>query len=438
VKVSEAQAVVIGPAGENLVRFACIKNNYWHSAGRCGLGAVMGSKKLKAVVFHGKKQRKFVDNNLLESYIKGLRVKGKNFPTASAYRKFGTTRLVSVLNMVGAFPTRYWSAGHRNDWDRISGETLIKQLKVKPHACHGCFLACTNLSQIQEGEYKGLTIEGPEYETIFAFGGLCLIKNMEEIVYLNDLCDRLGLDTITTGNLVAFVMEASERGLIDYKLNYGDVNGAAVLIKNIVKGKGLGATLSQGIKLASRELGLEDLAIHVKGMEPAGYDPRVLKGMALAYGVSDRGACHLRADICKAELSGAIDPDVIEGKVKVFLDIEDRNTIFDTLIFCRFYKDLISWQDVSIIYQATTGLMMNEENFKKICCNIMDLTRKFNIREGLTRKDDLIPSRFFTESIENGKVLRLEDYENMLSDYYHLRGWDNKGRPKEKLSRNMT
>jgi len=340
--------------------------------------------------------------------------------------------MVAITNTVGAFPTKYWSRGHRDDWERISGDTLIKELKVKPTACTGCFIACGKLSEVLKGRHKGLTIEGPEYETIYAFGGLCLIESLEEIVYLNDICDRLGIDTITTGNLVAFTMEASQRGALNTKLNYGDVDGAANLIKDIAKRKGLGAILSQGIKQASRELNLEGLAIHVKGLEPAGHDPRILKGMSLAYGTSDRGACHLRATIYKAELSGMIAPDAIEGKAEVFVDFEDRHTLFDTLILCRFYRDLIGWDDLRVIYEATTGLKLNKKDLKKICCNIMDATRKFNIREGLTKKDDFPPPRFFTEPIENGKVIKREDYEKMLSDYYRLRGWDEEGIPRKK------
>ncbi|MCD6472091.1 aldehyde ferredoxin oxidoreductase family protein [Candidatus Aerophobetes bacterium] len=430
VNIPQAQAVVIGPAGENLVRFACVKNNYWRSLGRCGMGAVMGSKKLKAVVFHGGKQRKFFNENLLKKYIKDLRAKGKDNPGVAAYRRLGTTQMVAINNKAGAFPTKYWSKGHRDDWERISGDTLIKELKVKSTACTGCFMACGKLSEVLKGRHKGLTIEGPEYETIYVFGGLCLIETLEEIVYLNDLCDRLGIDTMTAGNLVGFIMEASQRGLINTKLNYGDVDGAAKLIKDIAKKEGLGAILSQGIKSVSKELNLEDLAIHVKGLEPAGYDPRTLKGMGLAYGTSDRGACHLRSTIYKAELSGMIAPDAIEGKAEIFVDFEDRHTLFDTLILCRFYRDLIGWDDLSTIYEATIGLKLSKEDLKRICCNIMDVTRKFNIREGLTKKDDLPPPRFFSEPIENGKVIKREDYERMLSDYYGLRGWDEEGRPR--------
>lgn len=429
-----AQVVVIGPAGERLVRFACIQNNYWRSAGRCGMGTVMGSKKLKAVVFYGDKKRKFADENLLNQYVKDLRNRGKDDPGVAAYRRLGTPQMVAATNRAGVFPTRYWSKGTYDDWEKISGEALLENLEVKPHACTHCFIACGRLSRVLKGRHKGLLIEGPDFETIYAFGGLCLIDSLEEIAYLNDLCDRLGMDTITTGNLVGFTMEASERGAIDFKLSYGDAQGAAELVQAIARKDGFGAILAEGIKSASVKLELEDLAIHVKGLEPAAYDPRVLKGMALAYGTSDRGACHLRATIYKPELSGMADPSAVEGKAELLIDYEDRHTLFDTLVLCRFFRDLIPWEDISTIYEATTGLKFSKEDLKGICSRIMDATRKFNLREGLTRKDDDLPPRFYTEPIGDGKVIKRDEYQVMLSQYYQLRGWDEEGIPPQERS----
>ncbi|GFP40286.1 aldehyde ferredoxin oxidoreductase family protein [Candidatus Hakubella thermalkaliphila] len=431
VGIPQAQAVVIGPAGENLVRLACLENNYWCSAGRCGLGAVMGSKKLKAIVFHGKKKRKVAHEEILRSYIKDFVAKAKDNSGVLAYRELGTPMLVAITNAAGAFPTRYWSKGFFEDWEKISADTLLRDLEVKPRACAHCFIACRRFSRVKKGRHKGLVIDGPDYETIYAFGGLCMINSLEEIAYLNDLCDRLGMDTISTGNLVAFTMEASQRGALDYRLNYGDAEGAAELVQAIAQREGLGAILAEGIRSASRQLKLEDLAIHVKGLEPAGYDPRVLKGMALAYGTSDRGACHLRATVYKPELAGMVDPGTVEGKAELLVDYEDRHTLFDTLILCRFFRDLVSWEDLSTIYRMTTGLELDKKDLKKICSNIMDATRRFNLREGVTREDDLLPSRLFRESLGEGEAIKREDCERMLGEYYQLRGWDQEGRPRE-------
>ncbi|MDI3534167.1 MAG: aldehyde:ferredoxin oxidoreductase [Thermosediminibacterales bacterium] len=425
-----AQAVVIGPAGENLVRYACIENNYWRSAGRTGVGTVMGKKNLKAIVFHGNSKCELADQDLLDSYVKDLVKRGKNDPGAKAYKNTGTPMLVAIMNKVEGFPTQYWHKGSLDTWENISAEKMQREMEVTPRACPPCFFACGKLSKIKEGPYKGLTIEGPEYETIYSFGGLCCIDDIKAIAYLNDLCDRFGIDTITTGNMVAFAIEASKAGKLDLDIDYGQVDKIARLIEDIVYKRGAGAVLAEGIKTASKQLGLENIAIHVKGLEPAGYDPRILKGMGLAYATSDRGACHLRSTFYKPELAGIIDPDTTEGKAKLFIEYEDRLALYDALILCRFYRDIVLWEDLSTIIQATTGLKLNTEELRKIASNIVDATRIFNIREGITKKDDTLPERFFEEPIgSKSKVITREQLETMLSDYYSLRGWSTEGVP---------
>ncbi len=431
VGVKGAGAVVIGPAGENLVRFAVIENNYWRSAGRTGVGAVMGSKKLKGIVFHGTQQKKTAHPDLLEKFWEEWKIKGKEHPSAKAFKNFGTPLLVSIVNNVGGFPTRYWYEGKFEGWEKISAEALMEKCIVKPKACASCFLACGRLSEVLGGRHKGLKIEGPEYETIYAFGGLCLIDEIEEIAYLNDICDRLGMDTISAGNLVAFAIEASRRGKIEEKLNYGDVDMIAQLLVKISKKESIGAILAQGIRYAAKQWGMEDIAIHVKGMEPAGYDPRVFKGMALAYATSARGACHLRSTFFRAELSGAIPLDQIEGKAKLFLDYEDRLTLHDALVICRFYRDLYLWDGLKTIIKGTTGMDLDEDGLKKIASNITNLTRQFNLREGITQKDDTLPKRLLEEKI-GGKELTACDLNQMIQEYYHLRGWNNEGIPLDK------
>ncbi len=430
VGISGAEAVVIGPAGENLVRFACIENNYWRSAGRTGVGAVMGSKKLKAIVFHGKSQCKLADEKLLASYVSDLVKRGKEDPGAKAYRQYGTPMLVSIMNSVHGFPTKYWSKGSLETWENISAETMQREMEVKPKACTRCFFACGKLSKIKNGPYEGLEIEGPEYETIYSFGGLCCVDDIRGIAYLNDICDRYGIDTITAGNMVAFAIEASKRGKLDVDVEYGNVEKIAWLLQDIVHKRGAGKVLAEGIKTASKELGLEDLAIHVKGLEPAGYDPRILKGMGLAYATSDRGACHLRATFYKPELAGIIDPDTTEGKAELFVEYEDRLALYDALILCRFFRDMVLWDDLSTIIEATTGLKMTKDQLRKIASNIVNATRKFNIREGITKKDDWLPKRFFEEPIgPDQKVITREQLETMLKEYYKFRGWDEEGNP---------
>ncbi|MBM4278724.1 MAG: aldehyde ferredoxin oxidoreductase family protein [Deltaproteobacteria bacterium] len=426
-----AGALVIGPAGENLVRYAVIENDYWRSLGRTGVGAVMGSKKVKAIVFHGEKKREVAYPDRIEQFAKQTLERGKDNPGVQNYKRMGTPMLVAMNNAVGGFPSKYWRLGTFEGWEKISAESLLERCQVKPTACLRCFVACGNMSEVREGRHKGLKIEGPEYETIYAFGGLCMIHEIEEIAYLNDICDRLGMDTISAGSLCAFAIEASEMGRIQEIISWGDVDRIAQLLHDISSRKGIGAILAEGIQHAAKTWEMEDVAIHVKGLDPAGYDPRILKGMGLANATSDRGACHLRATFYKAELAGMIPMDQMEGKAKLFLEFEDRFNIHDSLILCRFYRDLYwDWSCLSTIVEITTGLKLDETGLRKISSTIQNETRRFNLREGMSPKDDTLPKRFFDEPLgKDGKTIRREDFQKMLQDYYALRGWSPEGTP---------
>ena len=424
VGVEGAGALVIGPAGENLVKFAVIESEHWRSLGRAGIGAVLGSKKLKGIVFHGEKRRKLADVSALKRLAQEFRERAKDHPVVGIYKKYGTPMLVSIMNTIGAFPTQYWSKGTLEGWEGISAESLLENCQVSSVACPHCFMACGKLSEVKKGRHKGLRIMGPEYETIYAFGGLCMVKSIEEIIYINDLCDRLGIDTITAGNLVAFAIEASKNGKIEDKLEYGDADGIAKMLTKIAYREGVGNILSEGVRHAAEVWGMEEKAIHVKGLEPAGFDPRVLKGMGLAYATSDRGACHLRATFYKSELSGQIDPEQVTGKAKLFVDYEDKMTLFDALILCRFYRDLITWQDLQEIIKAACGLTMSKKELNAMASDIINLAKSFNQREGLTKKEDKLPRRFFREVIgDAAKSIQPEDLDLMLKEYYKLRGW---------------
>lgn len=303
--------------------------------------------------------------------------------------------MVAPLNDTGAFPSRYWSQGSVDHREAISAERLNSEFTVKPNACTRCFMACGRMTTVREGRFKGLRLEGPEYETIFAFGGLCMVERLDEIIHLNDVCDRLGMDTITGGNLAAFAIEASLRGKIQDKLSYGDADAISTLLTSIANKEGTGAVLAEGIRHAAETWDMEDVAIHVKGLEPAGYDPRVLKSMALAYATSDRGACHARTTAFKGELSGLMDFDQIEGKAAMLVDYEDRLTLMDAMIGCRFYRDLYLWEEFSEIIRITTGMDLDKKGLQRIAADIRDATRFFNLREGITQADDTLPDRFF-------------------------------------------
>ena len=426
-------ALVIGPAGENLVKFAVIESEHWRSLGRAGIGAVMGSKKLKGIAFHGRKRREVANSSSLKSLSQEFKERVKDNQTVHIYKKYGTPMLVSIMNTIGAFPTQYWSKGTLEGWEGISAESLLEHCQVTSVACPHCFMACGKMSEVKQGRHRGLRIMGPEYETIYAFGGLCMVKSIEEIIYLNDLCDRLGMDTITAGNLVAFAIEASKRKKIKENLEYGEVDGIAEILTKIAYRKGVGRILSEGVRHAAKVWELEETAIHVKGLEPAGFDPRVLKGMGLAYATSDRGACHLRATFYKSELSGQIDPDQVKGKAKLFVDYEDKMALFDALILCRFYRDLITWKDLQEIIQSACGLSLKKKELKTMASGIINLAHTFNQQEGVTKKEDKLPRRFFREVLqETGKTIQPQDLEVMLKEYYQLRKWNQREPQKAK------
>lgn len=422
--------VCIGPAGESLVTFSVIENDYWRSAGRTGVGTVMGSKKIKAIAFRGNKKKKVAHPEMVKNFNREMGQRSREDAGVKAYKRMGTPMLVDIMNHVGGFPSRYWKKGKIAHAEDINATALHERCEVESSACSKCFIACGRLSTVKEGVYRGLTVEGPEYETIYAFGGLCEVKTIEEIIYLNDLCDRLGMDTITAGNLAGLTIEAYRQGKVDYPIEYGDTKGIAALLEDISARRGVGDLLAQGIKVVAHEWEMEDQAIHVKGLEPAGYDPRVLKGMGLAYGSSARGACHLRATFYKPELSGLVDPEEIEGKAAIFAVWEDRLTIFDTFVLCRFFRDMYQWPELANIIEGVTGLRLSEAEMREIATTITDDTRRFNLQEGLTVEEDHLPKRFYKEMMpETSKGITSEQMDILLREYYMARGWDELGRP---------
>ncbi len=417
-------AVVVGPAAENGVLFSIIKNDGWRCAGRAGTGTVMGSKNLKAIVFSGDKKRSPHDAKALIRLSKKLAAESRDLPAAHAYKTMGTSQMVKIMNKAKAFPTKCWTRGEAPHWDKISADALHNQCEVTPHACAKCYLSCGRMTRVLQGRHKGLIIEGPEYETIYTFGGLCMIDSIEEIAYLNHLCDGLGMDTITAGNLCAFAMAAFEQGRSDYEIHFGDAEKIADLLKLISDRKRIGQLLSTGIIPTAKAWAMEDQAVHVKGMEPAGYDPRVLKGMGLGYATSDRGACHLRATFYKPELAGIIEPGQIEGKAKVFIDFEDRLTLFDSMILCKFFRDIYPWELLGTLVSASTGIDGSLENLQEIAQSISSKVRQFNLREGMTMEHEKLPAAFHKKLEDSGDVITEDEFGILLKEYYSLRKWN--------------
>jgi len=419
----EASALVIGPAGEAGVKFAMVINEGGRSFGRGGLGAVWGSKRLKGVVFHGSEPRNVADLMGLKAFYRNMRKREGERELTHMFRTYGSPMMVGIMNTMRAFPTRYWEEGTVQGWECLTAEHLRKTCHVKPISCQHCFLACGKKTRVKIGPHKGLTISGPDYQTVAAFGGLCLIHPLEEIIYLNDLCNRLGLDTVSAGNVIAFVMKASQDGRLDLGLPFGDAVRTEEVLQMIAYRDGLGGILAEGVRDASRMLGLEDLAVHVKGLEPPGFDPRSLKGMGLAYATSQRGATHLQSLFYLEEIKREYRSKDIQELVKALVEAEDRMTLFDMLLLCKFYRNYFTWSDIMFLLEAVAGRRFHEDELRERISKTLDLSMAFNTREGIFIEDDTLPGRFFKKAGRNGVRLSPRELEFMVAEYHRLRGW---------------
>lgn len=420
-----AQACVIGQAGERLVRFACVNNNKWHQLGRGGPGAVFGSKNLKGIVWHGDKKVEVARPDAYKAVVRDLLERTKGDPGVAAYQRGGTLNMVRIVNGANAFPTRYWRKGTLENFERITVETMLAEHGTRNELCPPCVMKCVKRNFVFKGRHKGLEIEGPEYETAYVFGGLCEIKDFSEIMWLNDICDRLGVDSMTAGNLCALAIEASQRGLIDEKMDFGDPDCVGDFLTKMCLREGIGDIWADGVLRVEKEYGLEGVAVHVKGMEPAGYDPRVMKGMGLGFATAPRGACHLRATMYKPELIGVIDPQAIEGKAAIYCDWEDRLTIMDTLLYCRFYRDLVQWPYITAVVNAAVGADYGEDDMHRIANRIVTMSHDFNAARGIGRESERLPEWVSDKPMEDEGALTFPqaEMEYMLTDYYRIRGW---------------
>ena len=442
------QVLCIGPAGEKLVRFACVCHSRGRQLGRCGAGAVMGSKKLKAVAVQGTGTVEVARPEKVDELVAELRAKAKD--TLVGLSEYGTPAIMARTNATNTLPTKNWLEGSFPGFGRINARAMKERVVIAARACRGCPVACGKLSEVREGPYAGSKAEGPEYETLYALGALCYNDNLESIVALNEFCDRMGLDTISTGNVLAFAMECYERGIIGpedtggLELRFGNHEAMVEAVKRIAAREGkLFDLLAEGVARAARALGrgAKDLAVHVKGLEPPGYDPRGLKGMALAYAISARGACHLRHVAYRPNLTGKhpfrpgvpVDRLSYEGQAEMVVELEDFYAVVDSMVLCRFLClptiGPVLWEELSAIYSAITGLDRGPSELRSVGAAINDLVRAFNVREGISRKDDTLPKRFFEHPVA-GEVVDKRQFERMLDEYYALRGWDEQGRPK--------
>jgi aldehyde:ferredoxin oxidoreductase len=439
---NEVSVARIGPAGERLVKIAGIFNDYSRAAGRCGPGAVMGSKNLKAIAVRGTGSIEVANIEELLEYAKEISddISKKMF----SYQEYGTPASISLINGLGIFPTRYWQKQIFSKWEKIGATAIANRVLAKSKACTSCGAHCGKLCAVKEGSYAGSTAE-IDYETLWALGGLCENGNLESIVKANEICDRLGIDTMSAGSIIAFSMECYEHGIItkketgDVELVWGNHEAVVDMVRKIALKEGFGEVLAEGVRGAAKRLGkaAERIAVHVKGLEPPGFDPRGVMGGALSFAVADRGGCHLPGSLYTLEVKGLLDPHSIEGKAKLLKELEERFAVCDSLILCRFVsRDIYTWERLEALVPILTGLKIEKEELKRMGERIVMLTRAFNVRNGISRKDDAWPERFFEEPISEGpmkgRTLIRDEFNKMINDYYELKGWDENGIPTSK------
>lgn len=437
------QVLSIGPAGENLVKYACISHVRGRQFGRCGAGAVMGSKKLKAVAVRGSGSVEVARPEELEEFKKRLNEKIRE--RLKSLMEYGTPALMALPNTTGTLPTRNWTEGEFEGFEEINAEAMKRKIMKRSKACYACTVGCGKISKVETGPYAGTEVEGPEYETLFSLGSLCGNDNIESIAKANEICDRLGMDTISAGNVLAFAMECYKRRLITQKdtqgieLTFGNHEAMIATLKKIAYRKNLGNILAEGVKKAAETIGkgAEKFAVHVKSLEPPGYDPRGLKGVALAYAVSCRGACHLRHMSYRPNLTGyhpfkegKIDRLSYKGQAEMVKEQEDFYTLIDAMVLCKFVClptiGPILWEELTKLYSIITGIEVGRKELVTVADRINNLIRSFNAREGINRKDDALPERFVKEPIK-GQIVKGDKLSIMLDEYYELRGWNREG-----------
>jgi aldehyde:ferredoxin oxidoreductase len=424
----KAQVACIGPGGENKVSLAAIMTDKHRAAGRGGVGAVMGSKNLKAIVVKGTGSVGIDDKaRLTEAVKRARRLIKKNAVTDKSLPIYGTSVLVNVTNEFGMLPTHNFQEGTFNDAVGVSGEKLIERLLVGRYNCYGCPIGCGRISRVGDQE-----VGGPEYETIWAFGPQCGINDLEWITLANHECNLLGLDTISVGSTIGCAMELRQRGKIDVPLEFGNTEGLIEIIRDIGHARGLGADLGEGSRAFAEKHGAPELAMHAKGLELPAYDPRGAQGHALGYATSNRGGCHLRSYLIGPEILGSpvrVDRDSPRGKADLVILYQNLSAVMDSMILCRFTNFAWTVDDYAEFLAAGTGLPVSGRDILETGERIYNLERMFNNREGLTTKDDQLPPRFFSPLPEGNSRDRIVHLDIMLTEYYSLRGWDKEGRP---------
>jgi aldehyde:ferredoxin oxidoreductase len=437
----EARVACIGPAGENLVRYAAIINDASRAAARSGVGAVMGSKNLKALAIRGTGGVGVADpETLLKSTIIADHIKKADL--GIAFAEFGTPLFVDVMNANNIMPTKNFQEGFFEQGDEINGAEIIDRTLVRSKACYGCALNCGRNTRLPENaKYQGRG-DGPEYETCFSLGSNILVGDLEALTKMNYICNETGIDTMDAGSTLSAIMELYEMGRITereigFPLTWGDADGCIRLLHMISAGEGFGREAGMGGRYVAEKFGAPQVFMGSKGQGFAGYHPRGMVGQGLLYATSPEGGNHTTGNTIQPEINGIpepMDPLSAEGKAEMVIRRQDETAFIEACGVCVFPYMLMEegTRIIAEFYSAVTGVQHSEADVRKIGERIFNLERAFNYRLGFDRKDDTLPDRLtrepHTEGIGEGNVVPLTE---MLDRYYELRGWDPNGVPRE-------
>jgi aldehyde:ferredoxin oxidoreductase len=435
----------IGLAGEKQSKIACIINEKTRAAGRTGLGAVMGSKNLKAIAVRGTRDITVAKPEVFMDMVKEFHERMKG-PATQKYRTLGTVENLRVTNELSCMPTRNYNSSHFENAANISAEEINERYIAKIIACNSCAMRCEHEALVREGPFKG-SLSRIEYDNLWALGPNCGVDKLDAIIRAAELCNYYGLDAQSAGVTIGFLMDCHEKGILSHEdlggvdAHFGNGDALVKLVEKMGKREGIGDMLADGVKIASQKIGKNsaELAQQIKGLEVTGYDLRCLKMAALGAAVSFRGADHTRSGVYSLDIKGKVDGTTSEkGRGKIVKDNEDVFALIDSLIVCKnakgtFYKELA---DMAKLYSSVTGIEVSPEEFAVAGERINTLAKLINTREGLTRNDDTLPWKVMHQPItedgpSKGAVVTQEELDSLLDDYYQARGWTVEGVPSQ-------
>ena len=451
-KEKRPKVLSIGPAGENLVKFAAICNDKGDFIGRTGMGALMGSKRLKAVVVKGTKRVEVSHPDQYSALRQSLITKSRDAMVAQSLRSMGSDAGMDLGMMTGDIPIKNWVVGEDFELSaNLGGPSLTEKYLTRNHACSFCPIACKRVVKVDNGPFKTDEGPGPEYETCATFGTLIMNYDLAGVIKANEWCNRYGMDTITCGATIAFAMEAFEKGLITKKdtdgidLTWGNITGAISLLHKIAKGEGIGAVLSEGSREAAKKLGkgAEEFSVEVKGLEVPMHDPRGFHGMGLAYMTSIRGGCHLMhlalgveqgmSTYTEAGFQENYIGQTSEGKAEMIKLCEDLGLPCNSLLICEYVAWTLSANDLVEMVRATTGFDFTLKDLLACGERTWLLKRGLGNMMGINAKDDRLPKRILTPLKEGAAAGSIPDVEKLLREYYEIRGLNEDGRPKREV-----